>query len=100
MLIIQGHIDIDPASVPEIEGARQTMMAETMKEDGCLHYSIAVEDAARGRIGLSERWRDGDCLARHGKAAHMADFQKAISGKVRGMDVKMYDAANERPLGG
>lgn len=99
MIIVLGYLDVDPAALDELLPVMRHQMDETLKEDGCERYSLAVEDTGTGRISISERWRDGEALQAHGAAPHMAEFSKALKGKVRGADIKAYDASNERKLG-
>jgi quinol monooxygenase YgiN len=99
MIIVQGSARVDPAHVAELQAAAATMMAATRKETGCLHYSLAIEDAAAGVLSISERWTDAAALKAHFTEPHMAAFQKAIAGKVSNLDVNMYDASGERGLG-
>ena len=50
---------------------------------------------------ISERWRDGDALAAHGRAPHMATFNRAIGGiKIHQISVKAYDVSGVRTLMG
>jgi quinol monooxygenase YgiN len=99
MIIVQGTATVDPAAIDALVAAAATMMAETRKERGCLHYSLAIEDADRGIMSISERWADEAALKAHFAAPHMAAFNQAIAGKVKGLDVRMYDASGERGLG-
>ncbi|MEI6418806.1 MAG: putative quinol monooxygenase [Sphingomonadales bacterium] len=98
MIIVIGRIAFDPAQYDRIEPAIRRMMQATWAESGCLSYSIAVEDPDEG-IGLVvERWASADDLKAHFATPHMAAFNAAIEGAILGMDVKVYDAGNERAL--
>lgn len=99
MIIVQGTVTADPAAIAELGDALKTMMTETRGEAGCLHYSLAVEDAAAGIISISERWADDAALKAHFTAPHMASFNARLKGKVHGMDIKLYDASGERGVG-
>jgi quinol monooxygenase YgiN len=99
MIIVQGTATVDPAAIDVLVAAAATMMAETRRERGCLHYSLAIEDADRGIMSISERWADEAALKAHFAAPHMAAFNQAIAGRVKRLDVRMYDASGERGLG-
>lgn len=99
MIIVQGSASVDPASVGALKTAAAAMMAETRKEQGCLHYSLAIEDEEAGILSISERWADEASLKGHFKAPHMVVFNAVLAGKVRRLDVKLYDASGERAIG-
>jgi quinol monooxygenase YgiN len=98
MIIVIGRIAFDPAQYHRIEPATRAMMQATWAESGCLSYSIAIEDPDEG-IGLVvERWASVADLKAHFATPHMAAFNAAIEGAILGMDVKVFDAGNERSL--
>lgn len=98
MIIVLGYLDVDPAALDELLPVMRRQMDETRKEDGCERYSLAVEDGGSGRVSISERWRDADALKAHGASSHMAEFNKALKGKVRGAQIHSYEASNEQKL--
>ncbi len=102
MIIIIGRAEVDPDRVEELRPALQAMMRHTFEESGCLSYSLAIEDpGGNGRpavMTIAERWADECALKEHFESAHMAEFNKAVDGAVWSIDVKMFDAANVRPL--
>ena len=98
MLIVLATVHVDPARLNEMLPVAATMMAATRAEPGCRMYSIAVEDAAAGKLGLAELWDDADALRSHFATPHMAEFQRASAGVIRSLEATMYDASNGRPL--
>ncbi|QMW22595.1 putative quinol monooxygenase [Sandaracinobacteroides saxicola] len=102
MIIIMGRAEVKPQRLAALSGALNDMMRATWAESGCLSYSLAVEsDGSDGHpavLCIAERWADAEALKAHFKAPHMAAFNKAAEGAVLSLDVKMYDASNERPL--
>jgi quinol monooxygenase YgiN len=102
MIIIIGRAEVDPDRVEALRPALQAMMRRTFEESGCLSYSLAIEDlGGNGRpavLSIAERWEDECALKAHFESDHMAAFNKATDGAVWSLDVKMFDAANERPL--
>ena len=101
MIIVLGYMKLDPSAIDDhLKAAMQTAMAATRQEEGCYRYSLPLENEADGTVSISELWASEDALKAHGKAPHMATFGTALKGKVRGMDIKMYDGGNERPIGG
>jgi quinol monooxygenase YgiN len=102
MIIIIGRAEVDPDRVEELRPALQAMMRHTFEESGCLSYSLAIEDpGGNGRpavLSIAERWADECALKEHFESDHMAAFNTAVDGAVWSIDVKMFDAENERPL--
>ncbi len=100
MIIVIGRAEVNPAAIDAMLPHLATMMAATRAEDGCISYSLAVEDAAAGVLTIAERWRDGVALAAHVKTPHMAAFNAAAREAIRALDVKRYDVVGEASLGG
>jgi len=81
-----------------IELTRQ-MVAETLKEDGCLHYAFAVDVAAPTRLQLSERWRDDGALNAHLRGATLRQFRLGLRRlQVRTSWVRRYEVAQTSDL--
>jgi len=102
VIILLGRLDVDPARLAGLKPVLQQTMRRARAEDGCYSCSLSVEDEGDGErsatIHISERWKSVAHLKAHAASAHMAEFRKAIAGAVRGSDIRMYDATNERPL--
>lgn len=102
MIIIIGRAEVDPARLEQLRPALREMMRHTFEESGCLSYSLAVEDPggpdAPAILTIAERWADECALKAHFESDHMVAFNRAAEGAVWSIDVKMFDAANERPL--
>lgn len=104
MIIVIGRAEVDPSQLTAVRQAAEAMMRATWAESGCLSYSLAVEDdgdAAAGRnavVTIAERWESAEAIKAHGATDHMKAFNRAIGKAIRGIDVKMYDAVNERPV--
>ncbi len=98
MLIIAGHILTDPSSVEALASDLRAGIPRTLKEDGCLAYSFALDDTAKGSILVYERWRDEAALAAHLSAPEIGELMGKWAGKFE-IAARKYDAANERELG-
>lgn len=79
MILVVGTIRIPESAFETAHGAMATMVAETLKEDGCIRYAYAQDVLDRGLMHVSEAWRDMDALAAHGATAHMAEWRKAMA---------------------
>lgn len=102
MIIVAGRAEVDPARIAGMKAALQAMMQATWEESGCLSYSLAIENEGGvdgpAVLCIFERWDSEASLKAHFTAPHMADFNKAAAGAIVSLDVKLYDAANEREL--
>jgi quinol monooxygenase YgiN len=99
MLVIAGHIRLDPSKREAAIAAGKVMMEATRKEAGCAAYVFSADVEDDGVIHLFEQWESQEALAAHFKAPHMAAFQKAIPGfGVREMSVQRYEVSSVGPL--
>ena len=101
MLVIAGHIRIDPAKREAAVAAADAVMEATRREQGCLAYTFSADLHDEGLIHLFEEWDSQDALDAHFKAPHMAAFQAAIPGLgVKEMKIRRYEVSAAGPLGG
>ena len=99
MLLIAGTVRIPVENVEGTRVAAQTMIGETLKEDGCLSYAFAQDLLDPGLIHISETWRDGAALKAHGESAHMAAWRAAAGGLGLGeRDLKLYRTDEGQPI--
>jgi len=96
VIIIMGHVRVDPSEVREFLDDMEAIGPRTRDEKGCLFYSVTLEDASTGRMVVAERWQDQESLTAHLQGEQVAAFQK-WAGRI-GIEVLRYDASNERPL--
>ncbi|MFT7722981.1 MAG: putative quinol monooxygenase [Roseateles sp.] len=97
MLIVTGYMHIEPAHLAAFNRDLQALAVATRQRDGNLFYGIAIDDAARGRLLVAERWRDQAALTAHLHAPDTLAFVDQWGSLMRG-EILKYDAANERSL--
>lgn len=97
MIIVLGHVHIDPSDVNEFRRDIDAIDPSRERESGCISYSVAVADPAIGRMLVAERWQDQQSLAAHIQGRGVSEFVRKWSGRMRS-DVLKYDASNERAL--
>lgn len=95
MIIIAGHLKTSPDLVVELSAALNSLVAETVKEDGCLDYHFAIEDKAAGTILVYERWRDQEALNTHLALPAIGVVLGGWADRIE-IAVRKFDAANER----
>jgi quinol monooxygenase YgiN len=101
MIVIAGHVVLDPARREQAEAAAREMMCETRKEEGCISYTFSADLEQAGRFRIFEEWESDAALAAHFASPHMARFQQAVGGLgVREMKVQRYEVSQVAPLGG
>lgn len=99
MLVVAGHIAIDPSHREEAIAAAVRMMEETAKEAGCLSYVFSADLRDPGRFRIFEEWESAEALEAHFAAPHMAEFQKAVAELgVREMKVQRYEVSSVGPV--
>lgn len=97
MLIVMGHVQVDPSAVEEFAADIQALARSVRQREGNLTYAVAVDDQSKGRLLVAERWRDQASLSAHLDAPDTRAFVGKWQGRMTG-DVRKYDAANERSL--
>ncbi len=81
MLIVTGVVEVSEAGVEKASAAAQEMVAETLKEPGCLIYEFSQILGHTARFRVYEEWQDQAALEAHFATPHMATFQ-AVLGEV------------------
>ncbi len=97
MIIIAGHMTTTPELVHDLAAALSGLVPATLREDGCINYSFAIEDAAAGTVLVYERWRDQAALSVHLAQPAIAAVLGGWADKVS-IDVTKFDATNPRGL--
>lgn len=99
MIVIAGHVALDPTKREQAEAAAREMMSETRKEQGCISYTFSADLEAAGRFRIFEEWESDEALRAHFASPHMARFQQAVGGLgVREMKVQRYEVSKVGPV--
>ena len=97
MIILMGHVQVGASDAARFLSDVQALARATWAREGCLFYSVAMEDAAAGRMLIVERWRDQASLTAHLEALDTVAFVDRWSSRMVGSVLK-FDAAHERSL--
>lgn len=97
MLIVMGHIHVDPADVVHFMEEIRVLAVLARQRVGNISFDVAADDAEAGRLLVTERWVDQPALTAHLEAVATNAFVERWSGRMRGKIAK-YDASNERGL--
>jgi quinol monooxygenase YgiN len=94
MLIVAGHIVVDPAERDEYLRACMEVVRAARAAPGCLDFAISADLVDPGRIGVYERWESQADVDAFRGSGPSDDQQAAILDAA----VAEYDVAQERPL--
>ena len=78
MLIVTGIITIPEGALETARPAIATMVAETLKEPGCITYGFWVDPEDAKRLRVYEEWQNRDALEAHFATPHMATFREIL----------------------
>ncbi len=99
MIFVQGTMNMDPACIADFKVDVAAMLEDVRAEDGCLHYSILVEDDATGFVQVVEQWRDDAALGVHFTKPWIATFFGKYGPKMLASTVQIFDISGApRPL--
>jgi len=91
MLIIAGHIEVDPARRDEVVAALQDLVRRARETAGCLDLAVTADPLDPARVNTFERWESTEQLEAFRAVAHAPDI-----GEVLGDHVRLYDVTGER----
>ena len=99
MLIVTGIITITDGDLDKARPAIAQMVAETLKEPGCITYDFWVHHSEPTRLRVYEEWQDRAALDAHAASAHMGVFRAAL-GQLGPMtrDLVTIEAGDVKPL--
>ena len=92
MILVVGTVELPEGGLEKLVPAASVMIAETLKEDGCIRYAYAQDVLDPSIMHVSEAWRDLDALTAHSKVDHMKAWAAAVGevGVIK-RDLKRYD---------
>lgn len=100
MLVVTGVIEISPEGAETAEAAAVRMMAETVREPGCLVYEFSRVLGSDTRFRVYEEWQDDAALEAHFNTPHMAEFRAALgSVGIVSRDICKFEGGDKVPLG-
>lgn len=99
MLLIAGTIRVQAEDQDAAAAAMAVMMAETVKEAGCVSYDFSSDFSDPSLFHLFEEWESEEHLKAHFEAPHMGEF-RATMGELGPMERNLhtYNADAKKPL--
>jgi quinol monooxygenase YgiN len=93
MLIIAGHVTVDPADRDAFITAHQDLLRRARQAPGCLDAAITADPIEPARIYNYERWESREDLDRWRAVANAPDTDITM----RDVAVFLYTVTDERP---
>ena len=94
MLIITGHVTVDPDERDAYVAAHADLVRRARQAPGCLDLAIAADPVDPARVNNLERWESQEALDAWRAVANAPDrFDEILGG-----DVHLYVVAEERPV--
>jgi quinol monooxygenase YgiN len=91
VIIVMGYLQLSQGGADRLQSAIAPMIAKTRAENGCEHYTVAIDVADADRLHVAERWIDQTALGAHLVSDHVVDFQLAMRRtKILEADVNIY----------
>jgi len=98
MILVVGHFRVPVESLAAIRPLMGKVIAETVREDGCMEYAYAEDVSEPGLVRVSEKWRDRACLAAHFASPHMADWQRERAALgLHDRNIRIWDVGEGEP---
>lgn len=100
MLIISGHLEVDPAERDEFIAERVDDIKASRAEDGCIDYALSADPVDPSRVLIFERWESKEHLAAHlQRIMAPSDTSAAPRTQAKGHEVIQHEVASSGPLG-
>ncbi len=99
MILVMGTIKAGAGEVARLKEALSAQVAATRGEEGCEHYSFAIDGDDPDLVHIAERWASEEALAAQGQSPHMKTFNRAVGGaKLERVVVKAWRGEHWRDL--
>ena len=96
MVIVAGHLTVEPASRAAYLSGCVTVVEQARRAAGCLDFTISADLLDAGRINVFERWETQDAV----DAFRGSGPDDEQSGAMLSASVAEYDVADVRSLTG
>ena len=91
MLMVIGKMKMAQSAMDDIADDIVKLVPQVLKEDGCVHYSLAVENNKNGLIAVCEVWRDDAALAVHLEQPWVTDFSAQVMPLLETHTLKVFN---------
>lgn len=74
MIKVVAKFTVKEGNVEKLKSYAALMVAETVKEEGCIAYQLCQETVNERKMAMIEEWESQEALDRHMKAAHFLEY--------------------------
>jgi quinol monooxygenase YgiN len=78
MLVVSGTMSFPEGTADAVRAAMRKVVAETLKEQGCITYRFYPDMDNPDHYRVFEEWESGDALKAHGASAHIAEYRATL----------------------
>lgn len=82
MLSVIAKIQVKPEAVAMVKAEMLRLVGETVKESGCLNYTLHQDQDDPSIFVFYENWASAEDLARHLGSPHILAYRQATQGMV------------------
>lgn len=101
MIVVAGHVRIDPANRAAALAAIRAVVAGTRQEAGNISYTFSADFDDESKFHVLEVWESEAALDAHFGTPHVAEFTKAARQfGVKEMQIQRYYVERVGPLRG
>jgi quinol monooxygenase YgiN len=98
-VVLLGEFRLPAERLEEARPAMERVVLLTRAEAGCISYAYAPDLLDPCVIRVSEKWEDGEALAAHLAAPHMAEWKRVREGLgLTGRSIIKYEVASEEAV--
>ena len=90
MLMVIGKMKMAQSVMDDIAEDIVKLVPQVLKEDGCVHYSLAIENNKNGLVAVCEVWRDEAALAVHLEQPWVTDFSAKFMPLLESHTLKIF----------
>lgn len=76
MIVVLAKVTVKPEKKAELLEKAKVVIAETVKEQGCVSYVLFDNPYDPSGCMFVEEWTDLDALKQHAASAHIAEWRK------------------------
>lgn len=99
MIVVAGHVRVDPANRAAALAAIRAVVAGTRQEPGNVTYTFAADFDDESTFHVFEVWESAEALEAHFGTPHVAEFARAARAfGVREMQIQRYYVERTGPL--
>jgi quinol monooxygenase YgiN len=78
-LLIVGSSEYNDVDYPTVLQNLRTQAESTLKDDGCIEFSITIDPSNPGQISVFERWETEEQHQRHLGTEHVRRYRESVA---------------------